>query len=153
MRETESAIEKMLLPKHEDAEQRARRAVENMKSAFPEAKVIEFQRFENIAKLPDPNDHHVLAAAVKTRASMLVTENVKDFPKEILNPLNIEVKTADEFIADAVELDMGLALGAIRKMRNRFERPELTPEEMLSRMERAGLTTTASVLRPVVSLL
>lgn len=98
--------------------------------------------------LPDPGDKHVLAAALKTQAAMLVTENLKDFPEATLAPLNIEARSADAFIADTISLDTGRAVAAIRKMRERFNKPEMTAEQLLVAMEAAGLTDTVDVLRP-----
>ena len=84
---------------------------------------------------------------------MIVTENVKDFPSSTLASLNLEAKTADEFIADAVDLDPNLAIGALRDMRQRLKNPNLTSNEMLARMESVGLASAASVLRPFSKLL
>ena len=100
------------------------------------------------AKLPDPNDAHVLAAALKTQAAMIVTENLKHFPPEILAPLNIETKSADEFIADTIALDPGQAVAAIRRMRQRLKKPEKTAEVLLLDMEADGLIKTVDLLRP-----
>ena len=147
MAETEKAITKILSGR-DGASEKARAAVDAMHNAFPEANVTEYDAFLEAADLPDPNDQHVLAAALKTRASMLVTENTKDFPTEVLDRLNLEVKSADEFIADAVELDPALAIRAVAKMRARFARPSLSAEDMLLRMEGVGLTIAASTLRP-----
>jgi hypothetical protein len=81
---------------------------------------------------------------------MLVTENLKDFPDATLGSLNIEVRSADAFIADTISLDTGRAVAAIRKMRERFNKPEMSPEQLLVAMEAAGLTETVDVLRPHV---
>jgi hypothetical protein len=96
--------------------------------------------------LPDANDEHVLAAAVRTQAQAVVTENIADFPEAVLAPLNIEARTADEFIADTIALDEGKAVAAIRTLRTRLTRPEMSAEGYLRSLEAHGLFVTASLL-------
>ena len=128
---------------------RAKRARSAMERAFEDAMVSDYDDFLGVAaKLPDPNDAHVLAAALKTQAAMIVTENLKHFPPEILAPLNIETKSADEFIADTIALDPGQAVAAIRRMRQRLKKPEKTAEVLLLDMEADGLIKTVDLLRP-----
>jgi len=147
--ETEKAIEEILKGKGvEDAAHRASRARAGMEAAFEEAMVTDFDQFLGVCcNLPDPNDAHVLAAALKTQAAMIVTDNLKDFPEALLAPLNIEAKSADAFIADTIALDPGRAVAAIRRMRERFKRPEKTAELLLLDMEAMGLTETVDALR------
>lgn len=147
--ETEMAIEKILREKGvEDAADRASRARGSMEAAFEEAMVADFDQFLCVCDgLPDPGDAHVLAAALKTQAAMIVTDNLKDFPEEFLAPLNIEAKSADAFIADTIALDPGRAVAAIHRMRQRFKRPEKTAELLLLDMEALGLTETVDALR------
>ena len=57
---------------------------------------------------------------------------------------------ADAFIADTIALDKARAVAAIRRMRERFKRPEMTPEELLLVMEAAGLIETVNILTPHV---
>jgi len=78
---------------------------------------------------------------------MIVTENLKDSPRNILQPLNLEAKSADAFIADIISLDVGRGVTAVRKMRERFQRPSLTAEELLLKMEVEALAETVDVLR------
>ena len=54
--------------------------------------------------LPDPNDRHVLAAAVRCGAQVIVTWNVKDFPAEKLSPYNLEAQDPDEFLLNVIDL-------------------------------------------------
>ncbi|MGZ6212798.1 MAG: PIN domain-containing protein [Candidatus Binataceae bacterium] len=153
--ETEAAIDGILRKKgRADAADRAKRARASMEAAFEDAMVTDFDIFlPAAAGLPDPDDAHVVAAAIKTQAAMIVTENLKDFPAAILDTLDIEAKSADEFIADTIALDEGRAVAAIRRMRERFEKPEMTAEALLLSMEATGLVEAVNLLRPHVESL
>jgi hypothetical protein len=70
-----------------------------------------------------------------------------------LAAFGVAVRTADEFIADTIMLDEGRAVPAIRRMRERFLKPNLTADDLLLRMEAVGLTETVDVLRPHVESL
>jgi hypothetical protein len=150
--EVQRAIEGILASKGaEDAAHRAGRARAAMEKAFADAMVDGFDTFLPLCDgLPDPGDAHVLAAAMKTRAATIVTDNLKDFPGAILAKAGIEPRATDAFIADTIELDPGRAVAAIRRMRERFQRPEKTPDLLLLDMEAAGLVETVDVLRPHV---
>ena len=158
LNETERTLSSKILPKfgYDDkvAVQKASDTIEKIKTAFPEAMVDDYEAQLCLAdSFPDKNDAHIIAAAVKTRASMIVTENLKHFPADKLAALNIEAKTADDFIADAIDLDEGLAIGAISTMRRGYRKPEMDGEGLLSIMESRGLTSAASMLRPFVKSL
>ena len=49
---------------------------------------------------PDLKDKHVLAAAIKTNANLIVTNNLKDFPEDYLSGFGLKAKNADDFLAD-----------------------------------------------------
>ncbi len=155
--ETERAIETILTGKDyesADAKDRAARARRAIETAFEEALVDDYDDLTCACDgMPDHKDIHVLAAALKTQAATIVTENLKDFPEKVLTPLNIEARSADAFIADTIALDTGRAVAAIRTMRLRLKRPEKTAELLLLDMEAAGLTETVDVLRPHVESL
>lgn len=147
--ETRKAIEKILAGKGvEDAVARAQRARQSMEAAFADAMVDGYEPFLCICEcLPDPDDAHVIAAAVKTQANVIVTENLKDFPADELAQFNLDIHSADHFIADTITLDEGKAVAAIRRMRERLKRPEKTAEQILLDMEAEGLTETVDTLR------
>lgn len=146
--ETERALAKLHHQRgNADGDARARKAIAAMTKAFPEAMVDDFaQLLANPLGLPDPNDEHVIAAAVKTQAQAIVTENISDFPADLLGRLNLEPRTADEFIADTIALEEGLAIPAIRNMRLRLKRPEMEASDLLRSFEAHGLFETVSVL-------
>jgi len=149
MDETQIAIARILSAKGApDAKERALRARLAMEQAFEDALVDDFDHFLSVcADLPDPNDAHVLAAALKTQAATIVTENLSDFPASVLDRLNMEARSADAFIADTIALDPGRAVAAIRRMRERLRKPEKTAELLLLDMEADGLIQTVDVLR------
>lgn len=153
--ETEKAISHILARKGDPSpDDRARKSRMAMEAAFEEAEVSDFNAFEAAcAGLPDQGDIHVLAAALKTRADVLVTENLKDFPVGIVADLGIEVKSADDFIADTIELDPGRAVAAIKRMRKRLRRPELDAEDLINAMDAAGLTESVNALQPYTASL
>jgi len=155
MDEMEKAITIILSKKdHDDAVERAAQARNIMNQAFAEARVVEYEHHGNgIGRLPDEGDRHVIAAAIKSKADIIVTENLKDFPRKVLANYGIEAKSSDEFIADAIDLSPLLAIDAIKRMRLRLDRPEKTLEVLLLDMEKTGLTQSADQLRDSVKFI
>lgn len=153
--ETEQAITRIFARGDaETAAARANRSRRAIETAFAEASVEEYETYLPAAAiLPDAGDHHVLAAALKTQAHTIVTENLRDFPAELLLPFGIEARSADDFIADTIALDIGRAVPAIRRMRAGYKRPALDAERLLLDMEARGLTATAETLAPHVGSL
>ena len=135
-------IRDMLRHRQGDLSAAARKARDTMESAFPEALVEGHEHLEAALNgIPDPDDRHVVAAALHAGAAQIITNNQRDFPAEAMEQLQIDVRTADDFIADTLDLpmDSSAALSAVRRMRKGLNRPELTPAELLTRMERNGL--------------
>jgi PIN domain len=76
--------------------------------------------------LPDPDDRHVLAAAIRARAQVIVTNNLKDFPADRLAQWDIEPKSPDEFISDQIDLDTKMVWGCVQQIADAWRnRPEL----------------------------
>lgn len=92
----------------------------------------------------------MLAAPLKTQAQTIVTENLRHFPAAVLDPLGLEARSADDFIADTIALELGRAVPAISAMRQRLRRPPLTAEVLLRNMEARGLSATVETLAPHV---
>lgn len=145
--ETEAAIASILLERGDaEARTKARRHCDAIRRAFSEAEVVGHRTLIETLDLPDPGDRHVLAAAIHSGASAIVTDNIRHFPKEYLRAFHLGVSTADEFLADLIDLDAPVAVAALRRMRQRFRRPELDAAGLLTRMQVAGLTRTATLL-------
>ena len=98
--------------------------------------------------LPDPDDRHVLAAAIKSGAQTIVTLNEKDFPPTELRKFGISTETPDAFVVGLIDIDPHAVAVALRKQRDALTNPPFTPEEFLENLARAGLAETVKVIRP-----
>lgn len=124
-----------------------------IESEFPEAKVQPPEALFDCLKLPDPKDRHVLAAALVAKADAIVTTNLKHFPAEVCDPLDIEIIHPDTFLVNAIDLDQDRALKAFQKQRAAMKKSGTTPEEFLGRFEASGLVQTHERLKPLIELL
>ena len=103
--------------------------------------------------LPDPDDCHVLAAAIKGRADVIVTFNLTDFPASYLDGYGMEAQHPDEFIGHLIDLANGEVRAAVRRVRARLRQPTLGVLEYLETLERCGLASTAVSLLEMQALL
>ena len=123
-----------------------RRQREVIERAFPDGLVTGFETFEDKLDLPDPDDNHVLAAAIETAAAVIVTDNLKHFPSALLKPHSIEASSTDDFIADVIDLHSYEAISAIKKMRERFNSPALDVDTVIRITTAQGLTQVADAM-------
>lgn len=120
--------------------------VNNANLAFPDALVSNYSGLISGLELPDPKDCHVLAAAIKTNANVIVTNNIKDFPKDYLSSYGLSAKTADDFLTDIIDLNVEQAVNAFREMVLNRRNPDLDEFEVLDILRNRGLTETANYL-------
>ncbi len=77
-----------------------------MREAFPEASVdVPDDLIEAIACIPDPDDRHVMAAAIRGNANAIITTNTRHFPADCLGQYGIDCQTPDEFLMHQFHLD------------------------------------------------
>ena len=98
-------------------------------------------------------DANVLAAAIKVKAEVIVTENVRDFPAQHMTLHDIEILTLDQFVADILDLAGPEAVAALRIMRERFNNPEITAEGLILKIETLGMSDAANFLSAYKDLL
>ena len=104
-----------------------------MRRAFPEAVVKGYEhRVE--AMTNHPKDRHVLAAAVVGGADILVTANLRHFPKKACSPHGIRVQSSDEFLCDALSARPAVMVAVIRAQTARKRRPPTSVDQMLERL-------------------
>lgn len=98
-------------------------------------------------EMPDENDRHVLAAAIRCSAQVIVTENRRDFPKDLLDEYDVEALGADEMLANTYELFPAEAARALGKVRGRYKNPPMNVSEFLLDLTRVGLPKLAAIAR------
>ncbi|SFI58361.1 RSP_2648 family PIN domain-containing protein [Jannaschia pohangensis] len=83
-----------------DGEVFARGEIAALRARFPKAEVRPGEATEARMYLPDPNDVHVLAAASDAGADILVTLNIRDFPRGDVAAEGISLSNPDAFLMD-----------------------------------------------------
>ncbi len=119
----------------------------SMDKAFPGANVNGYQHLIPKLSLPDPDDRHVLATAIKGHAQVIVTANLKDFPINLLNHHAIRAEHADLFISGCIERNRQAAIKALENQVKSLKKPPLSREKVLENLERAGLVKSVAELR------
>lgn len=136
-----------------EIEPRLAELVELMNRSVPDCLVEKYEGLIAGLVLPDPDDRHVLAAAIAGHADAIVTFNLKDFPADALDPYLIETIHPDDFVLNQLELRPYEALAAVKKMRARLTRPLQSAAELITTLERSGLPASAAHLRQAQALI
>ncbi len=111
---------------------RLARTRELMNAAVPDCLVTEYEPFIEQLTLPDPDDRHVLAAAIRCQAGVIVTLNLRDFPDAVVSRYGVTVQHPDEFLAHLFDLKPAVVCTAIREMRASLVNPPKTVRELLT---------------------
>lgn len=127
--------------------------IQAIERVFPEACVEGYQDLIQALHLPDPNDRHVLAAAIVADAEHIITENIKDFPESAIAKYGIEAVTADDFLASTFELYPAEAIAALRMMRRNYENPPLNPGEFIFDLQTKGMPKLASMVKQHIDVI
>lgn len=124
-----------------------------MNEAIPDAMVTGYENLIDSIKLPDSNDRHIVAAAVRCNAEVIVTANLRDFPPECMTEFDVEALHPDEFISDLFDLNHALALQAAAEQRANMKKPPKSVDEYLEALLRQGLPMTVKGLEKYSAIL
>lgn len=124
-----------------------RRTREAMKGAVRDCLVLGYEPLIPAVELPDPDDRHVLAAAIRAKAQVIVTFNIKDFPQEALAPWDVEAVHPDAFLEAQIDLNPQIVYAALQRIADSCKRPPLTVADLLETLERTGLVASVAALR------
>ena len=115
------------------------RTVKLMNSAFPDAQINRYAGIINELELPDPDDRHVLAAAIKAEASHIITANTKHFPRKYIATYGIQVSNPDDYVEHLIQENSVIAHVAFEAMVSRLRNPPLSYKDVLTMLEKCGL--------------
>lgn len=119
---------------------------EKMKAALPDADVTGYHALIPSLLLPDPDDRHVLAAAITGKASLIVTWNIKDFPAPALQPHGILSVSPDAFLVNLYAMFPEALIDSLRRARLNLRKTVLSIDDFLAAIEHQGLTSLSAVL-------
>jgi predicted nucleic acid-binding protein len=121
-----------------------------MNNAFPDANIVGFDKIIDKLNLPDPNDRHVLAAAIKSKADFIITFNLKDFPSEYLKDFNIKAIHPDAFVYDLIKTASWKVMEALHNQVKRLNNPPFSLNEVLFHLKNCGLKESVKIVDPNV---
>jgi predicted nucleic acid-binding protein len=116
----------------------ADRRINAMNTSFPDAMVEGYEDLVD-GMTCDPKDRHVLAAAVRANAELLVTFNVRDFPDSSTAAFDIVVVNPDDFLLDQLDLFPGLTIRCLRQLSEDYNAPPVSIDELLQWLTNAGV--------------
>jgi hypothetical protein len=123
------------------------RTRELMTEAVADCMVTGHERMIEGLELPDPDDRHVLAAAIRAGAQAIVTFNLRDFPAASLVTYEVEAIHPDDFVLDLLDLSPGAVGDAIRAQAATLKNPPVTPDDVLDTLRSNGLVRAVAKLR------
>ena len=109
--------------------------------------VTNYESIIESLSLPDPDDRHVLAAAIKSEAQVIVTANLKDFPSRVLTSYGIRAEHPDVFVSQCIDRERQKAIKALENQVRALKKPPLSLEKVLENLEGTGLVKSVAKLR------
>jgi len=124
-----------------------------MDAAVLDALVTCYEPLINAMDLPDPDDRHVLAAAVVCKASCIVTFNISDFPEESLAPYGLHAVHPDDFLRDVESVDPAAFADAVWQDLDHYRAPPLDLPEYVVALRKAGVPRIAEQISKLAPIL
>lgn len=124
-----------------------RRTREILEVAFADLLVEGYEHLIDGLDLPDPNDRHVLAAAIAAEATLIVTFNLKDFPAERLAPRGVAAVHPNAFVLACIEAMPEAVVEVVRKQAAGLRNPPTTVADLLDRLAEQGLPGVVAAIR------
>ena len=126
--------------------QRIQRTRHLLAHALPDAFVTDYEPMIPALKLPDADDCHVLAAAIKGECQVILTFNLAHFPAADLAPHNLVGMHPDAFLSTLCATDPAPLISAAARVRARLINPAMSPADYLFALTQGMLPVTARAL-------
>jgi hypothetical protein len=117
-----------------------------MDRAIPDGLVEGYEEIVAGLALPDPDDRHVLAVAIRCGASVIVTFNERDYPQDRLALFGVEAQHPDEFVDNLLDLDPAAVISSAQRQRAQLKNPPIEEDRYLDILRRQGLVQTTKLL-------
>ena len=124
----------------------ARGEIAVLRAAWPKAEVAPDLARAAKMVLPDPNDVHVLAAAVGAGAKEIMTLNIKDFPTRTLAQYGIVRRDPDTFLIEQYHADPEGVAAQVEAVRATAERLSGEAQPVRPLLKRARLPRLGKAL-------
>ncbi len=141
----EEWVEKLLL-KNPDRRLQVLRTLDLVNQSVEDCLITGYEQLIESVELPDPDDRHVVAAALAGGVDAIVTFNLADFPAGALSQLGLEAQHPDDFLASIINVGGDLACEAIKAMRERYKKPPMSAADYIASIKAKGLVKTGSLL-------
>lgn len=122
----------------------AQRVVDRLR-AFPHKELVSGYQQLIPTLTTDPSDRHVLAAAIRSKADVIVTINVRHFSAAALSPYAIEAQAPDQFLSDLFGTHPDRMVQIVNEQAAALKNPLLTPDEVLVNLARVAPTFARQV--------
>ena len=129
------------------------RTRELMNSNVRDCLVTGYENLIEGLELPDPDDRHVLAAAIRAGVAVIVTYNLSDFPASHVEKYGIEAQHPDDFVTHLLDLAAPQVCTAVKRHRASLRNPPKTVDDFLDALAKQRLPETVSRLREYAELI
>jgi hypothetical protein len=142
----EEWVEKLLL-KNPARRLQVLRTLKLVNESIEDCLITGYEHLIESVVLPDPDDRHVVAAALVGGVDVIVTYNLTDFPADVLSQLELEAQHPDDFLVSMIGVGGDLACDAVKAMRQRYRKPPMSAADYIASMKAKGLVKTGSLLQ------
>jgi predicted nucleic acid-binding protein len=118
-----------------------------MNDALPGATISGYGDLVPTVSLPDPDDRHVVAAAIAGGASIIVTWNLRDFPTTALKKYGLRRQTPDAFLAGLYDDVPDLVIGSLANARRNLNKSRVSASDFIDILNHQKLTQLVTRLR------
>ncbi len=143
----EEWIRNLLINREDLSKPKLMRTVKIMNAVFPDAEVHDFEELIDELELPDPNDRHVLAAAIHSKSDAIITFNLKDFPPKYVKQFDIEVYTPDKFVLLLHKLSPEIVQRAFTNQLESLKNPPKTKDELIETLLNCNLKSARKIFK------